>query len=509
MPKKRKGKKKQSPTKKPSKRSPTRLAFSPGLESIVNESDPLVSRVAKLQDEVRFTVAPSTVSGERIQAQRGRLHTRSLDDFRPRSASVDDAVARLTALGFRILRVGRFGISAAGPARLVMETLKLELAVQSRPIPVSLRATHDFARSFAAPGPADLFIAPTESLTIAQPSEPAIDDIVFIPPPIFFAPPSPTAPTHTFHSVDAARIRKLLNVPSASGGSGVKVAIVDAGFFRHPYYSANGFDYKPTPTQLAPNPENDADGHGTAIAYNLFATAPKVSLLGFQHSDPPQDAIEQAAEAGVDVISCSWGWDNEQTFPILEASIRSVVAEGKTTLFAAGNGQLAWPGSMPEVISIGGVYWNPAQTLEASNFASGFASNQYPGRKVPDVSGLCGERPQAIYIMMPCKPSCRMEMELAGSDFPNHDQTKADDGWVGASGTSSATPQVAGVVALLIEKARAKGRTLLPADVKRILQETGKAIEKGHNAQGAPAIGRPNLAVGYGLVDAQAALAML
>jgi hypothetical protein len=33
-------------------------AFSPGLESIVNESDPLASRVAELQDEVRFTVAP-------------------------------------------------------------------------------------------------------------------------------------------------------------------------------------------------------------------------------------------------------------------------------------------------------------------------------------------------------------------------------------------------------------------------------------------------------------------
>jgi serine protease AprX len=247
-------------------------------------------------------------------------------------------------------------------------------------------------------------------------------------------------------------------------------------------------------------------GHGTAIAYNTFSVAPGATVMGFKQTDPPQNALEDAAESGVDVISCSWGWDHEQTFPILDATIRSIVKDGKIVLFAAGNGQLAWPGSMPEVLSIGGVYADDQGQLEASNYASGYTSNLYPGRRVPDVSGLCGQRPKGIYILMPSAPGSSLDRAQAGPSFPDQDETAPDDGWLGASGTSSATPQVAGLVALLVEQGRAKGTVLTTDAVRNLLQQTAVIVEKGNNAQGFPAVGHPNIAVGFGLVDARAAL---
>jgi subtilisin family serine protease len=99
-----------------------------------------------------------------------------------------------------------------------------------------------------------------------------------------------------------------------------------------------------------------------------------------------------------------------------------------------------------------------------------------------------------------------MDKDFAGSKFPDRDETKAGDGWVGASGTSSAAPQVAGVAALMLAKARAKGVNLSTADVRRLLQQTAVPVQAGQNAQGFPATGHPNIAVGHGLVNADAAL---
>src|SRR5262249_9106404 len=230
------------------------------------------------------------------------------------------------------------------------------------------------------------------------------DHFIFTPPPLLFAGVSAVPPSRNYFTLDAAAIRRLLNVPSDATGEGVKVALIDTGFFKHPYYTTNGFDYRPIATSSPPDPENDRMGHGTAIAYNTFSIAPKATLMGFKQTDPPQDALEEAALAGADVISCSWGWEKEQSFTVLEATIRSIVQEGKIVLFASGNGVRAWPGSMPDIISVGGVFSDQNGELQASNLASGYISSLYPGRRVPDVCGLCGQRPAGIYIVMPSAP---------------------------------------------------------------------------------------------------------
>lgn len=456
-----------------------------------------------------LTVAPKTLSGQPIQEYRGRLHERALEQFRPRQDAVDRAVERLEQLGFDVLRRGRFGITIAGPAELVSDTLEVNLIVQARPSRTTVRSTQNFAVSYLAPEAHDLYVAPTESLTVKSKVSDHIDHFVFTPPPLLFGAPSAVPPSQNYFTLDAAAIRRLLNVPSDATGEGVNVALIDTGFFKHPYYTTNNFDYRPMATKTAPDPENDRIGHGTAIAYNTLSVAPRATLMGFKQTDPPQDAIEEAAHAGAHIISCSWGWEKEQSFTILEATIRSIVQEGKIVLFASGNGIQAWPGSMPEIISVGGVFSDQNGVLEASNFASGYLSSMYPGRRVPDVSGLCGQRPAGIYILMPSAPGSILDHNLSGPSYPDRDETATDDGWLCSSGTSSAAPQVAGLVALLLQRSRQKGITLTTDTARSLLQQTAKPVERGSSAQGVPAMGHPNIAVGHGLVDAANALSQI
>jgi serine protease AprX len=487
---------------------PGAVAFSGGLESIVKNSAPLAARVSALAQEVQFTVASKTVSGEPIQDQIGYLSNDNLDRYKPRQDSQDTAIARLENEGCRLIRRGRFATTMSGPAKAVETIIGSKLVVQARARRSPLPATQMYAGSFERPFARDLFLTPPTSLSVPTNVSEAVDHLVFIPPPLFFA-PNINQPVVNFHHVDEARIRKVLNVPDGADGRDVKIALVDTGFFPHPYYAARNLNLIPTATRSAPHPEVDNYGHGTAIAYNIFAVAPKATVLGYQQTEQPQDALEDADDAGVDVISCSWGWDREQLLPVVQATLLDILRNGKALLFAAGNGHYAWPGSEPDVISVGGVYWNPAGGLEASDYASGYMSGMYPNRRVPDISGLCGQRPKAVYIMMPTQPGNTMDRENGAAAFPQGDGAGPSDGWVGASDTSSATPQLAGIVALMIQAARAKGRTLSPAEIKQILITSCRPVTAGRNAMGFPATTAPNTAVGHGLIDAAAALAQV
>jgi hypothetical protein len=483
---------------------PRTLTFADGLEDVVAGDEGLAARARRLERELCVTVQPRTRSGKTLRDARGLPPAGvALDDYRPDDAACDAARRFLESHGLRVLRRGRFGITVKGTARQLQKVLDVDLGVFALPRREPARSVRAFAQAAAPPHASDLFIAPVHSINVRVGKE-GIDDLLFIPPPLHFGTPAAIPPTPAYHHLQAAGIRQLLNVPGGATGAGVRVAVVDTGFYPHPYYAANGYRLTPVPTAVSPNPERDGSGHGTAIALNVFAVAPGCEVLGIQKTDV-LDALEEAASQA-DVISCSWGWPFEQGFPVVEKTLQDIVAEGKIVLFATGNGEQAWPASMPEVIAVGGVYADAAGVLEASSYASGFVSSRYPPRSVPDVSGLCGQAPRGIYIVMPCPPRSPLDVSLGGAPFPDHDATPPDDGWVVASGTSAATPQVAGVVALMLEKARATGRTLDTAGVRSILQQTCRPVTTGANAFGIPANGHPNVAVGYGLVDATAAL---
>lgn len=293
---------------------------------------------------------------------------------------------------------------------------------------------------------------------------------------------------------DIAQVMKASGVHSMGvTGNGVRVAMIDSGFYHHPYFKAQGYDFLSVPAPDIADPEQDASGHGTGEAANLFATAPGINFIGVKMGNPTL-AFRTAAQLNPRVITCSWGYHAD--FPgtslpnwakPLYLEILSAVRRGAVTCFSAGNGHRAFPANMPQVIAVGGVACNEQLDLSATSYTSGFDSSWFPGRRVPDVSGLCGEPPKADFIVLPVP-------ETAGLN--------QDHGWGAFSGTSAASPMVAGVCALLLEADGA----LSPANVKHILQYTATDIVKGSNAMGDKAVPGPDLATGYGLVDAKRAM---
>ena len=101
------------------------MTMAPGLQNFLSSSPALTKATEKLSENVTVTVAPKTLSKERVQDQRGRLADQDIDQFRPDPEAMKLAVERLKQLGFDIRREGRFAITASGPARLISDVLKI------------------------------------------------------------------------------------------------------------------------------------------------------------------------------------------------------------------------------------------------------------------------------------------------------------------------------------------------------------------------------------------------
>lgn len=471
------------------------------------ERDATLSAAAEhAAENVVCTIATRTISGKQTQLARGRIDNENYRDFQLAPSAADSAAGYLEKLGFRILSVGRFGITVAAPADLFREVLKTPIAIHA--VPRRVAATSEprmLSWSPDPPRPEQLFGSPATGVSVpARSVNDAFDHFVFIPPPIYTAGiASALAPRYWHLSLE--QVRALLNASSvAQTGSGVSVAMIDSGFYLdHPHFAGRTFfrvsvDSGPLDT--------DEVGHGTMVFANALAIAPAAdyTLLKFSPAVAAA-ALDSALAHNPKILSCSWGWPNEQTFPTIHATIKAAVLDdGVTMLFATGNGDACWPSTMPEAIAVGGVYSDSAGKLSASSFASGFASNEYPARTVPDVSGLVGPFPLGVYIVLPTAPGSEVDTNFSGGTYPDRDESAANDGWVVASGTSSATPQIAGIAALLLEKNPA----LKPEDIKRILTQSATPVQTGTNAMGVVAVGHPNTAVGYGLANAAAALAV-
>jgi subtilisin family serine protease len=307
-------------------------------------------------------------------------------------------------------------------------------------------------------------------------------------------------------------------------GSGIKVVMIDSGFFNHPFYQANGFKVGVVLAPGALNPALDSNGHGTAQAGNLFATAPGIRFVMLKQGTNPVVALKQAIALAPDIIICSWCFDLvmpgparahqpsvPSTFKPLEMEIANAVAKGICVVCAAGNGQVAFPGMHPDVICVGGVFVTPDLNLIASDLASAFSSRPYPGRHVPDVCGLVGMKPAGIYIMLPLQPGSNLDKSLAVGPFPNGDSTTPTDGWIATSGTSAAAPQVAGVCALL----KQKNPSLSPQQLKQALIagasdcSSGAANPESNQGVALGAGAGPDGATGHGFVNAAASVALV
>lgn len=439
----------------------------------------------------------------------------NLERFYIPSGRIVQATDALARLGFQVTAIGRTALSVRGTRRLFTETFGTELSVFSQPFQAGDR------------GAVQQFYYPPEGANWNVPDDlrGLIDDAYIQWPPIYFE--SPLPPRIGYHHLrvpgDMSLIMNADRVHrEGMTGRGVRVAMVDTGFYTdHPYFQQRDYNMAVVLAPGATDATRDGNGHGTAECANVLAIAPDVQFIGvkLENEQNPNlgasvaEGFKTAVAQHPDIITVSLGFDlvisgTRQHLSVLpnglkplEAEIKAAVQAGIIVIFAAGNGHVAFPGMMPEVISAGGTYVDESLERQASDYASAFESRIYPGRHVPDVTGLVGlVANNGAYIMLPLQPGCAIDRD-------DSDETSATDGWAVISGTSAAAPQLAGVCALL----KQKNPGLTPLDVKQLLQRTARDVRRG-NANPASNNGTAinagpgnDGATGHGLVNAFAA----
>ena len=302
-------------------------------------------------------------------------------------------------------------------------------------------------------------------------------------------------------------------------GAGVTVAVVDSGIARsHPEFAGKvlpgGGDFVGSADGGCPGPE-DENGHGTHVSGILAAVtgnatggagvAPDAVIVAERVADVEgvyQDAdlvegVDAAVRSGARVINLSVGAGTSQTLagpqlaPAVEASVARAVAAGVVVVAAAGNLSqplCTYPASVRGVICVAATDRN-----EQPSFFSNLPSD-------PDETAVDGttpvRAPGGAGTNLECgdetaeAPVDVLSATMAGSPL---DRCEGLRGYETAAGTSMAAPHVAGVAAILV------GAGLDAAAVRACLRSTSRQ-PTGQRGMFTPAYG-------YGIVDADAALA--
>ena len=467
-------------TRKPSKRRSTTKA----MEFVRRD-------LSSAPDEVSFEVVVKSEANKSVFDEDAVATVASLELYQPPMDKNQDVARRLQRHGITVYNVGPFSISASCSAKHFEKFFGTKISKQSPKR--SARAPKGY--TMYAPGSDDPW-----SLPAVDSLDQMIDRAYIQHEPLFFSPERPVPPrwTERFRlrvPVDVAQIMRASSVHQRGlTGDGIKVAMPDTGFYHHPYFAEQGYNFLAVTAPDATDHTSDAYGHGTGECANLFATAPGINFIGVKMGSNTTLGFKTAVDLRPDIITCSWGYSEDvpgsgmpNWLKPLYLAVLDAVARGITVCFSAGNGHYGFPGSMPEVISVGGVVVDESLDYSATKYTSGFKSTWFPGRNVPDICGLCGMPPRADYIVLPVQAGAALEKE---------------GGWGAFSGTSAASPMVAGVCALLKEA----DPELKSEDIRNLLKYTARDIILGENAHGEIATAGPDLATGYGLVDAQRAI---
>ncbi|MCU0873292.1 MAG: S8 family serine peptidase [Pirellulaceae bacterium] len=466
--------------------------------------------------------SPRSIGGVSMFDAMGSINANTVASFQSEPRAIEEAVNRLRGAGFEILQVTAMTINIAGSQATYEKAFRTKLVIEQRKV-IKPGAVVDMAEFIECPDTQ----LPGLIATTGTPFEDVLEGVAIEEPRYFMAasmfPPSVPywhldVPADVSLGINADKVHR-----SGITGSGIRVSMVDSGQYAHPFFAGRG--YRVAPVVLGPgaaNPAQDEVGHGTGESANIFAVAPDVELLpvkiDFRNS---VGGFNAAVALNPNIITCSWGSSRrdpmEPSPPVgeggplsaadqaLAAAVAAAWAAGIVVIFSAGNGQWGFPAQHPDCIAAGGVFMAIDGSLRASDYASGFMSKYYQGRRVPDACGLVGMKPKAIYIMLPIDPGCQIDTAYGGGAFPNGDQTGTNDGWGCFSGTSAAAPQLAGLAALIKQACP----RLTPSDVRDIMRKTARDVTTGSchsHTGGNPATPGPDLATGDGLVDAHKAV---
>lgn len=275
-------------------------------------------------------------------------------------------------------------------------------------------------------------------------------------------------------------------------GRGIKVAVLDSGIDKnHPALAGKVVDEVSTSSEAVNVPGN----HGTHVAGTIASNDPifrgiayqadliNIKVLTAAGSGQPQEVIaglEQAVRRGALVANLSLGWSEDlhdwvcnDADCILCQAADNAVRLGVTLVVAAGNEgsgasagkfNIRHPGAARQVITVGAV--DKAKALAGFSSIGPSSGRLSSGSTVrltkPDLAG----------------PGVGITSSVLG------------DGFGSFNGTSMASPHVAAVAALLLQRKA----DLRPRMVKKLLEDTCEPLPFVPNE------------VGYGLVNAYAAL---
>ncbi len=286
-----------------------------------------------------------------------------------------------------------------------------------------------------------------------------------------------------------------------TAGAGIKVAVLDTGIEKTHSDLLGSFATDSFDTCFLPSssPSVLRGFHGTLVSGiitaaknngNLIAgIAPQAKLIdisnGFagnpQQSEQLADGINWAWQNGAHIINNSWGDQGGQFFnnlnsQILEESLQNAITLGRNGLgtiivFSSGNNTVIdYPVYVfPEILSVGGI---DSVGLRTNDFS------------VPSFSGY----------------GLSLDVMAPGSNIIT---TTTGDDFAYTVGTSEAAPMVAGISALILSV----NPCLSNKQVRDIIEKT---CQKVGNYTYSNTAGRPNgtwnIEMGYGLVDAHAAV---
>ena len=284
-------------------------------------------------------------------------------------------------------------------------------------------------------------------------------------------------------------------------GSGVSLCIVDSGIdMTHSAFKS--LELKGWQDFVGNSEEPfDDNGHGTSMAGSIVAdghlkgmargvdlyVAKALPANGQGEDQDVADAIDWCRAQNVDIISLSLGGsgsnpiiDTDGDRPSEDAAIRAI-EDGIYVVAAAGNdggsdddGDVASPGNVELVISVGGINRD---------------GTHWSGSSTGDNDGNFFSLP----LMLPRDdPNMKPEVLGPGNEVPI---LMLDDSYGYASGTSSATAYVSGVLALMLEANPnlTEGDESTIESVKQLLMDTSKPKpgQDGHDDD-----------YGYGIIQA-------
>lgn len=239
-------------------------------------------------------------------------------------------------------------------------------------------------------------------------------------------------------------------------------------------------------------------GNTTGIAPDAYLmTVKTVNRAGGGSVAQMLSGVQFAVENGADVISMSLGYKNNQITTAQKEEIRAafdnVLTAGVVVCAAAGNDGDTYgaPNNVDYPAACPAPWRNPDQTLEGGLSSvicvgahdlneSSRGPSTWEGTSYNDYPYNNGESMGLI----------RPDISAPGY-FVYSAKYTANDKYDIKSGTSQATPNVAGIIALMLEK----NSTLTPAQISQIIEETANSKPASKN----------NI-VGAGIVDALAAI---